>query len=137
MTPTVNTSSPDQVIVMLDDEKSYVELLAGAVTELLGRKVVTFTRARDALQALPALSPGIVVTDFFMPQMDGLQFVEKASALCPGVPFIMITGHSTEPWQGERPDAIRCLLQKPFGGKRLADEILRHWPGAAGADRSA
>ncbi len=131
MIPAVNTFSPEKVIVMLDDEKSYVELLAATVAELLGRRVVTFNRAHDALRALAALDPGIVITDYFMPQMNGLEFVERASALCPGTPFIMITGHTVDPWPAERPRSIRCLLQKPFGGKRLAEEILRHWPEAS------
>jgi DNA-binding NtrC family response regulator len=38
----------------------------------------------------------IIITDYSMPRMDGLQFLEISQKKCPGVPVIMITGYGTQ-----------------------------------------
>lgn len=115
---------------MVDDEKSYVDLLAAMLTENLGYVVHTYTRPRDALAALPGLDPGVIITDYYMPQLDGLEFIRQASKLVPGVPFIMISGHSVNlPESMIGPDRpLRALLPKPFGWRKLADAVVQHAP---------
>lgn len=119
-----------KAIVMIDDEKSYVDLLAAMLLENLGCPVFTFTRPRDALAALPGLNPGVVVTDYHMPQMNGFDLVRQAAPLVPDVPFILITGHSLHLVHHDLPEGspLRAILPKPFGWRRLAEEIARHAP---------
>ena len=124
---------------MVDDEKSYVDLLAHMLAENLGCPVLAFTRPLDALHALRDANDGAVVTDYHMPQMDGFEFVRRAAELQPRVPFIMISGHTIDPdgddFGADRP--LRALLAKPFGWRRLAEEIVRHAPEfAANLDRA-
>lgn len=115
---------------MIDDEKSYVDLLAAMLTENLGCPVFTFIRPREAIAALPNLNAGVVVTDYHMPQMNGFDVVRQASPLVPGVPFILITGHSLHLVDHELPvgSPLRAILPKPFGWRRLAEEIALHAP---------
>ncbi len=135
--------SPPKAIVLVDDEKSYVDLLANMLTENLGCPVFTFTRPLDALAALPEIDVGVVVTDYHMPQMDGFEFIRSASALLPGVPFLLITGHSHLIDRTITPgDPLRSILAKPFGWRTLAAEIAIHAPeftlaNPAEADRPA
>jgi two-component SAPR family response regulator len=121
---------PRKAIVMVDDEKSYVDLLAVMLTENLGCPVFAFTRPREALAALPTINVGVVVTDYHMPQMNGFEFVRQASPLVPNVPFILITGHSLHLVDHDLPvgSPLRAILPKPFGWRRLAEEIARHAP---------
>lgn len=121
--------SLSKAIVMVDDEKSYVDLLANMLTENLGCPVLTFTRPRDALAALPGINVGVVVTDYHMPQMNGFELIAAASVVVPGVPFILITGHSHLIDETLAPGApLKAILAKPFGWRRLADEIALHAP---------
>lgn len=115
---------------MVDDEKSYVDLLAHMLTENLGCPVFAFTRPFDALTAMPTINVGAVVTDYHMPQLNGFEFVERAAPTLPGVPFIMISGHSIhlEDHDPAPNSALRALLPKPFGWRRLAEEIALHAP---------
>lgn len=104
--------------------------MATMLTEQLGCPVATFTRPLDALAALPDLDVGMVVTDCNMPQLSGFEFIRRASALLPGVPFILMTGnaqhYNNDELMSDSP--LRAILPKPFGWKKLADEIVLHAP---------
>ncbi len=122
-----------KAIVMVDDEKSYVELLAAMLTEHFESPVHTFTRPLAALAALPYLDIGVVVTDYYMPQLNGFEFIAQAAPKLPGVPFILITGHAVALAQEDLTHIkpLKVVLAKPFGWRMLADEILHRWPEAA------
>ena len=125
--------SAGKAIVILDDEKSYVDLLAQLIKENFVNPVITFTRPLDALQALPQINVGIVVTDYYMPQLTGLEFIVRARALKPGIPFIIITGHGvhlSEDDFSHLPE-LRAVLHKPLGWRQLTESIASHWPNAA------
>ena len=102
------------------------------LSENLGGPVHAFTRPLEALSALPKLDPGIVITDYYMPQLNGFEFIAQASRLLPCVPFILITGHTIDLSEDAlvRTKPLKSILAKPFGWRRLADEILIHWPEA-------
>lgn len=89
-----------------------------------------FTRPLEALEALPTLDPGVIVSDYYMPQLNGIEFIRHATPLAPRAAFVMITGHnlSSEKEQLEKLSALKGFLAKPFGWRKLADEIIRIWP---------
>jgi CheY-like chemotaxis protein len=124
------TTPPTKSILLLDDEKSYTDLMVQLLADGLDCPVHGFTRPLDALHALPAINPGVVVTDFFMPQLNGIEFIRQAAPLAPQAAFVMITGNNLEAQQDEldRLAALKGFLPKPFGWRILADEILRVWP---------
>lgn len=123
-------TSSRKAIVIVDDEKAYIDIMATMLTEQLGCPVVTFTRPLDALAALPGIDVGVVVTDCNMPQFSGFEFIRRASALLPGVPFILMTGNAQHYNDDElmSDSPLRAILPKPFGWKKLADEIVLHAP---------
>lgn len=122
--------APIRAIVLVDDEKSYTDLLTQMLAENLDCPVHAFSRPLEALKVLPQLNPGVVVTDYYMPQLNGLEFIRQAAPLVPETAFVMITGHnlSAEEDTMARLPALRGFLAKPFGWRKLADEILRVWP---------
>lgn len=117
-------------IVLVDDERSYTELIAQMLTDNLDCPVHPFTRPLAALAALPVLRPSVVVTDYFMPELNGIQFIREAAPLVPGAAFVMITGHNLSAEKDELAQltALKGFLAKPFGWRQLADEIIRVWP---------
>jgi DNA-binding NtrC family response regulator len=118
-------------VVIIDDEKTYVESMAKLISENLDCPVHAFTKPEDALRELPKLSPGVVVTDYMMPNLDGAEFIKKASKVAPGAAFIMISGHDLDPMEEElaRLEKLKRQLQKPFSWRPLAAAILQVWPG--------
>jgi DNA-binding NtrC family response regulator len=122
---------PSRSVVIVDDEKSYVELMAQMIADNLDCQVHPFTRPEDALSVLEKLSAGVIVTDYFMPQMDGVEFIRRASKIAPHAAFIMISGHNLEPIEHElaRLKRLKMRLQKPFGWRPLTAAVLKVWPG--------
>lgn len=118
-------------IVIVDDEKSYVELMAQMMAENLDCKVHAFTRPADALGELARVAPGVVITDYSMPQMNGAEFISRASKIEPKAVFIMISGNDLEAIELElnRLKRLKLRLQKPFGWRPLVDAVLKVWPG--------
>ena len=118
-------------MVIVDDEKSYVELMAEMIADNLDCPVHPFTRPLDALGALSILSPGVIVTDYFMPEMDGIEFIHRAAKVEPKAVFIMISGHNLDPLEPElsRLKRLKARLQKPFGWRPLTKAVLEVWPG--------
>ena len=118
-------------IVIVDDEKSYVELMAQMIADNLDCTVHAYTRPLEALGGLQRIAAGVVVTDYSMPQMDGIEFIKKASRLAPDASFIMISGHDLDPIEHDlaRLKRLKMRLQKPFGWRPLTEAVLRVWPG--------
>ncbi|HSY52892.1 MAG TPA: response regulator [Opitutaceae bacterium] len=126
----MSTSRSKKAIVIVDDETSYIDLLAQLLSDNLNCPVFTFARPQDALDAFPQLDVGMIVTDFYMPQLNGFEFITQASAILPGVPFILITGHAIDLTAEEFAQfpALKSVLHKPFLWRRVATEILKFWP---------
>lgn len=117
--------------MIVDDERSYVDLLSQMLLDNLECDVHAFTRPDAALLALPTIGAGVVVSDYFMPDMDGVEFIRQASALAPQAAFILISGHDLDSIEHElvRLKALRMRLQKPFGWRPLAEAVIQVWPG--------
>jgi DNA-binding NtrC family response regulator len=72
----------------------------------------------------------VIVTDYFMPQLNGIEFIREATQLVPNASFVMITGHNLSAQEDElaKLKALKGFLAKPFSWRKLADEIVRVWP---------
>ena len=128
--PLTVSSSPAKDIIIIDDEESYLDLMSQRLTENLSNRVYAFSRPLAALEALPALNPGMVITDYYMPQINGLEFIVRARTVLPNLPFIVITGHGVHLSRDEfsHLPELKTVLHKPFSWQTLAAEIVRHWP---------
>jgi DNA-binding NtrC family response regulator len=132
------TPATKKSIVLVDDEQSYNDLMRQLLSDNLDCPVHGFIRPRAALQALPVLDPGVIVSDYFMPEMSGLDFIRQASDLAPAAAFVLISGNNLTA-ESDRIAALprlRGVLAKPFGWRKLADEILRVWPADIAAPAS-
>jgi putative two-component system response regulator len=80
-------------VFVIDDAainlKTYEKLLAN----LEGIRVRAFTKAPDALEALKELEPDLVIVDYRMPEMDGLEFITRFRCVptLKEVPLVMLT----------------------------------------------
>lgn len=117
-------------IVIVDDELSYVEALAELLTRHLDCPVHLFKNPREAVAALPGLNPGVIVTDYHMPQLNGVEFIREAAPRVPDSVFLMMSGQNVAEFEPGLASLapLKGLLAKPFGWKRLAEEIQRVWP---------
>jgi DNA-binding NtrC family response regulator len=125
------TSALPRSIVFLDDEKSYVELMTQLLSENLGVPVLGYSRPAEALADLPNHNVAVIITDYSMPGMNGIEFLQRAHAICPQAAALMITGHQIE-LDGvdlSYVTGLREALFKPITWRTLATQVIRHWPG--------
>jgi len=112
-------------ILFIDDERSLVDL-AKIQLERLGYTVSGFSSADEALVAAAA-DPGgydILVTDFSMPGMSGLNAARKFTEINPGLPVLMITGLDPDMSDAELVAAGICrTMPKPCSTADLSRAI--------------
>ncbi|MCC5878056.1 MAG: response regulator, partial [Candidatus Sumerlaeia bacterium] len=81
-------------ILVLDDEEKMATLLARS----LGRSGYDATpcfSAAEALEHLKKSSFDVLVTDLRMPGMDGLEILERAKIIDPGIDVILMTAYAS------------------------------------------
>jgi len=99
-------------ILLVDDEKDFVEILALRLEEA-GDKVTAAYDGRMCLEILEKELIDVVILDIKMPLMDGITTLQKIKILHPLVEVILLTGHgSTETAiQGMKLGAFDYLLK--------------------------
>ncbi|MBU6450078.1 MAG: response regulator [Rhodospirillales bacterium] len=81
------------LIVVVDDEFLLADYLASLLTDE-GHEVVTAAHGRAGLQLIRERKPALVITDFMMPLMTGLELAQAlaADAELADLPIILVTG---------------------------------------------
>lgn len=123
----------EKCIMLVDDEPAYIDMLEQLLTSNLACPVRSFTKPADALLALPSLDVGLIVTDYQMPGLDGLQLIVEVQRLKPRVPVVMITAHQTNFTEQQLAlvPTLKVIVKKPFKWSTLASHIAWHWSGTA------
>jgi two-component system, NtrC family, nitrogen regulation response regulator NtrX len=79
-------------ILIVDDEKAIRKTL-GEILSYEGYKIEEASDGEEGLQKFTTEKFDIVLCDIKMPKMDGIEFLDKAKAVNPDIPIIMISGH--------------------------------------------
>src|SRR5258708_395025 len=123
-------STGGKIVVLVDDEFSYIHLLQQLLGDPLLRPVRGSTKPADALRALPGLNAGIIIPAFQMPDMNGLQFIAAVQKINPTIPVVMITAYNMTFTDRELAavPSLKAIVRKPFKWTVLADEVVKYWP---------
>lgn len=88
---------PAPPLILVADDSLLEQRYVGRILEQCGPWRVRFARnGEEALAALAAEEPALLLTDMNMPKMDGLELVERARAKFPRVPVVVMTGSGNE-----------------------------------------
>ncbi|HET6521334.1 MAG TPA: response regulator FixJ [Geminicoccaceae bacterium] len=126
MSSSSSSGAPEPVVFVVDDDEAVRDSLA-VMLEAEGFAVEAFAAGRTLLEALaPGGRVGCVVADVRMPDMDGLELLERLMARGGGPPVIIMTGH------GDVPMAVRAMkagavdfIEKPFTPEIIVDTVQR------------
>lgn len=116
---------PDKTVLVVDDEVHIVHVVAIKLRNN-GYEVVTADNGAQAYELACDQKPDIIVTDFQMPVMTGLELVEKLreNQETKDIPVILLTARSfaISKEQQEQLQISNCL-SKPFSPKELLGYI--------------
>ena len=112
-------------ILVIDDEAGVLKVTR-SMLERLGYVVDGFTDATAALAAFTAApqSSRLAITDFAMPQYDGVGMAQRLWEVSPAFPIILYSGYGSRltPEEAMRLGFVQ-LLPKPFQLSALADAV--------------
>jgi CheY-like chemotaxis protein len=119
------TNRPFSVLV-IDDEPELVFYLARAFESIRG-KVTAAVDGMDALQKLESCIPlDLVLLDLGLPQMSGLEFLERLHRTSPGTSVIISTGYTANFTPDEtKKFKIVAVLSKPYGMDELISVTMQ------------
>lgn len=108
-----NETDQRPTIFVVDDEPMLLDL-AAAILEPLGYHVRTFRDPQTALAEFVKAKPAVVVTDYAMGGMSGMEFIHECRRVNPSQKTMLVSGTVDEQiYAGEttRPDTF---LAKPY-----------------------
>ncbi len=91
----------------------------------VGYEVESVGCGTEAMPLLEKQRSDLLLTDIVMPEMDGIELAQKASAIDPAIRVMFITGFAAVAMQGGRTAPEAKLLSKPFHLKDLVAEVNR------------
>ena len=129
-----------QRTILVADDESHILHVVSLKLRNAGYRVVTAHDGQEALEAAQQERPDLIITDYHMPQLSGLELCRrlKQDASMPAIPVIMLTarGYHLEPQDTEQ-SGILQMISKPFSPRHLlvAVEDVIGKPGVAGEAR--
>lgn len=81
-------------VLLIDDEKDFLDVMAERMRNR-GMEVTTASSPLEALELVARESFDAIILDLQMPEMDGLEALEKIKAKKPELQIILLTGHAT------------------------------------------
>ena len=90
-----------------------------------GHQVLEASDGATALEILQAMRCDLVITDFLMPKLSGIKFVEQIHSLQPQMPIILITGYLSAISGTTILDKVADVLAKPFDLTVLRSAVRR------------
>ncbi len=110
-----------ETIVLVDDEEMVLTSLRSILALETDYDVNTFLSANEALEFVKKSDVDLVISDYLMPEMDGISFLAKVRDLKPEVPRIILTGYA------DKENAIKAInevglyqyIEKPWDNEDL------------------
>jgi CheY-like chemotaxis protein len=111
-------------ILVVEDDRPNRELISKVLRQE-GHQVVEACDGAIALEILQALRCNLVITDFVMPKLNGIKFIEQIHTLQPRMPIVFITGYLSVISDMAILDEVAEFLAKPFELDVLRSTVRR------------
>lgn len=110
-----------QVVMLIDDEPMVIQSIKNFLTLETDYDVLAFTSPVEALAALNARSVDVIISDYLMPDLNGIDFFLKAKEIQPQATRVLLTGYA------DKENAIKAIndvglyqyIEKPWENEDL------------------
>ena len=123
MNATKSNATIGATVFVVDDEPMLLEL-ATAILEPVGCAVRTFRDPELALKEFAVVHPQVVVTDYAMGRMSGMDLIRECRRLNPRQKIILVSGTVDGQVFADAPVKPDKFLSKPYQIHELADCVL-------------
>jgi len=113
-------------VLIVDDYKTMLRIIRNLLKQIEFNNVEEATDGADAMVKLRTGNFGLVISDWNMAPMSGLQLLQemRADIRLKSTPFIMVTAESkTENVVAARQAGVSSYIVKPFNAATLRDKI--------------
>jgi serine phosphatase RsbU (regulator of sigma subunit) len=108
-------------ILIVDDDELVLSSLRGVFSLQTDYKVLEATDPKKAIELVERTPLDVVISDFLMPQMNGIDFLKEVSRLQPDAARLLLTGYA------DKENAIRAInevglyhyLEKPWDNQAM------------------
>ncbi len=115
------SDNADGTVFVVDDEKMVTTSLESYIQLETRFRVQTYLEAGAALSGVEEDRPDVVVADFMMPDMDGIELLKEVRRVRPAASRVLLTGYA------DKENAIRAIneaeiyqyVEKPWENERL------------------
>jgi len=121
----------EENILIVDDSPIMLSLLEEALTELYFTNIIKASNGIKALEILNCQKIDLIMTDWSMPEMDGLKLVEniKSNEDLSKIPIIMITTKSNQEYIVKAIKAgVNDYIIKTFTTEIIREKIAKLLP---------
>lgn len=114
--------------ILICDDDTHIRCILALKLRAAGYTVQEARDGDEGFAAALAHKPALILTDFQMPNTDGLAMALRLAATpaTANTPLIMLTarGHSVDD-EIRAKTSIRALIDKPFSAKQVLDHVQR------------
>ena len=115
------TSGETETILLVDDEEMVLTSIRSFLALETSYRVAAFTSPVEALTYVQEHDVDLVISDYLMPEMDGISFLARVRELRPDVPRVILTGYA------DKENAIKAInevglyqyIEKPWDNEDL------------------
>ena len=109
------------IVYIVDDETMVTQSIKSFLDLETDLRVVPFQSAHEALQSVYREPPDFVISDFLMPGMDGLEFLQEMRRILPDVPRVLLTGYADKEnaIKGINSVGLYQYIEKPWDNDNL------------------
>lgn len=112
--------------ILVADDESHILNVVSLKLSNAGFEVITASDGQEAFELATADRPDLLITDYHMPQLSGIELCQKLrqNEETANIPTIMLTarGYALDPADTEQ-SGIRVMLSKPFSPRQLLSTV--------------
>ena len=127
-----SSSSSIHGCILLVDDNVDGSNARRSVLEELGHKISVSSSGADALEKFSKQKYDLVVTDYRMPRMDGVELIRRLREQEPGIPIVLVSGFVDTLGLNEACTGADCVIQKSANEVthlvRAVNRLLRRKP---------
>jgi len=115
------SENEDYVVMVVDDEEMVTQSIKNFLTLETDYEVLTYTSPHEALDALGNKQVDVIISDYLMPELNGIDFFLKVKELQPQATRVLLTGYA------DKENAIKAIndvglyqyIEKPWENEDL------------------